>query len=102
MNSSTSASKACSNALRSTTSGAVNTALGFDALRTNRTAAFNTALAAMSLRSNGIGLFNTAVGHGALRDNSAGTGNTAGAGELDRHQQCRDRAVRRIHAHGRP
>ncbi len=64
------------NALKSLTTGAVNTGVGWYSLFSNSTGNFNTGVGGATLVSN-TGDENTAVGAGALLSNTTGTLNTA-------------------------
>jgi len=61
----------------STTSGSVNTAVGFDALIANTSGSYNTANGVAVLNQNTSGSYNTAIGNGALVNNMGGSYNTA-------------------------
>ena len=64
-------------ALRSNTTGAVNTASGYYALFENTTGSSNTASGLQALYSNTTGYENTATGYVALSSNTTGGNNTA-------------------------
>ena len=59
------------------TSGACNTAFGYQTLRNNTTGTKNTAVGHKALRNNTTGVCNTAVGAFALCNNLGGSNNTA-------------------------
>jgi len=61
--------------LRDNTTGANNTASGFEALKSNTTASSNTANGVYALTANTTGDNNTAVGYQALYSNTTGTYN---------------------------
>jgi len=61
----------------SNTTGANNTAIGFEALSNDTTGVQNTAIGASALFSNTIGSFNTALGYAALSNLILGVDNTA-------------------------
>jgi hypothetical protein len=70
-------------ALYSNTTGATNTASGYQALQNNTTGNSNVADGGNALQSNTTGGFNTASGFGALQANTIGSGNTVlGQGAL--------------------
>jgi len=63
------------------TTGANNTATGFDAMYSNTTGAYNTASGHDALMSNTTGASNTAAGYQALQSNISGGYNTADGSE---------------------
>jgi hypothetical protein len=65
-----------SSALQNNTTGAGNTAIGYEALIANTTGVSNTATGFSALPSN-TGSYNTANGSAALQNNTTGFGNTA-------------------------
>jgi hypothetical protein len=67
-----------SNALRTTPSGPLNTAIGYESLYANTTGAgLNTGIGSYALRFNTLGANNTAVGSSALYSNTTGARNVA-------------------------
>ena len=64
------------NAGNTSTTGVLNSAVGFDSLFSNTTGTFNTAIGGFSLSDNTTGTQNTAVGYVSLGNNTGGSQNS--------------------------
>lgn len=74
------------NAMLSNTRGKLNTAVGTSALRANTTGNYNSAIGYTALESNTTGSYNNAFGYGALTKNTTGVENMAiGYGALQQN-----------------